>query len=219
MRIFGRGAWIAAIVMFVGYLGTLRVREGYTFEVVPLHRELESLPLVLDEWHGADVPMADDGTREILNAQSTVNRVYQNRDGVAVSLNVSAWLRPETVSAAAPHIPKICYANAGWSIVEEREVLLNTSTGDIPLVALLLERGDQRIVVAYWYQMGESYFTSVEDARRIHRLFWGQPRWPATFKVLIQTTARRIEAGLPPIEQIALLLQREMTEVSGDSER
>lgn len=216
MRLFQRGAWLAVVGLVAGYLVVAQIREGYTFEVAPLTRELESIPLELNDWHGTETPLADDGTRELLNAQAMINRIYQKGDGSAVALNISAWLRPETVTAAAPHIPKICYVNSGWTILEEREIVLPTQTGDLPLVTLLLERNDQRIIVAYWYQMGPSYFTSVEEARRIHRSLWGQPRWPATFKILFQTPARTIETGMPTIEYFAAWLQREMSEVAGN---
>lgn len=212
MRWFAWRMWLTAGVMCLCYLATHWVRAGYTFEVAPLGRDLESMPLELDEWRGVDVPL-DEHVREILNAQATSNRVYRNRDGVAVVAHISAWLSPETVSEVAPHVPKVCYTNTGWKIIEEREVHVNSPQGDLPLIALLLEKQGERIVVAYWYQMGNSRFNSVDEARRIHRSLWGQRQWPATVKVLLQTSSDSFESGMPLIERFGLLVQRELSAV------
>lgn len=212
MRWFERRMCVTAVVMCLCYLATHWVRAGYSFAVVPLARDLESMPLELEEWRGVDVPL-DDRVREILNAQATLNRVYRNRDGMAVVAHISAWLSPETVSEVAPHVPKLCYTNTGWKIMEEREVHVRTPQGDLPLMALLLEKQGERIVVAYWYQMGNSRFTSADQARSIHRSLWGHREWPATVKVLLQTAGDSFEAGLPLIEQFGLLVQRELSVV------
>ena len=204
--------WFTAAVMVLCYVGTSWVRAGYQFEVAPLNRDLESMPLELDGWRGVDIPI-DERVREILNAQATLNRVYRSRDGVSVVAHVSAWLNPDTVSEVAPHVPKICYTNAGWKIIDESEVHVNSPQGDLPLICLLLEKPGERIVVAYWYQMGKSRFNSVEQARHIHRRLWGQRQWPATVKVLLQTSADSIKTGLPAIERFALLIQREISSV------
>src|SRR5690349_18419646 len=122
MKRFETRVWITAAVMAACCLATMWVRAGYQFEVIPLHRNLASLPLEFDEWHGSNVPVADERVFDILNAQESLNRLYRNREGQDIALFVSAWLRPETISEAAPHLPQVCYRNAGWTILEEREV-------------------------------------------------------------------------------------------------
>jgi EpsI family protein len=213
MRPFDRRLCLTALVMVVCYTGTLWVRNGYTFEVTPLSRDLQAIPVEMDGWHGEDVAI-DENVTKMLNAQQAMNRIYRDRDGSSVVASVSAWLRPETVSEVAPHVPKLCYTNSGWSIISEREVTISTPEGPLPFIALLCEKQGERIVVAYWYQMGQSYFNSVSEARRIHRGLWGQRQWPATVKILLQTSAPTFDAGLPRIERFALLLQREMAGVA-----
>lgn len=209
MQALDRRICLTAAVVAVCYCGTLWVQAGYTFEVTPLNRDLEAIPLDLESWRGEDVPI-DDSVARMLNAQQSMNRVYRDRDGTSVIANVSAWLRPETVSEVAPHVPKLCYTNSGWTILGEREVVITTPQGSLPFVAMLCEKQGERIVVAYWYQMGTSHFNSVSEARRIHRGLWGQRQWPATVKILLQTSATNLDAGLPRIERFALLLQKEM---------
>ncbi|MDB5342795.1 MAG: hypothetical protein JWP89_1172 [Schlesneria sp.] len=210
MRALDRRICLTAAVMAVCYFGTLWVQDGYTFEVTPLSRDLQAIPLDLEGWRGEDIPI-DESVARMLNAQQSMNRVYRDRDGTSVTTNVSAWLRPETVSEVAPHVPKLCYTNSGWTILSEREVVITTSQGSLPFITMLCEKQGERIVVAYWYQMGTSYFNSVSEARRVHRGLWGQRQWPATVKILLQTSAASLDAGLPRIERFALLLQHEMT--------
>ena len=188
--------------MVFGWLGTAWVRSGYTFEVQPLGRNLETLPMEIDTYKGTDVPL-DEAVLKVLNADATVNRSYLRPDGASMVLHVSAWVRPESVASVAPHTPKVCYTNSGWKILEERIVQSSTPAGNLPLCVLLLERDGERCVVSYWYQMGRSTFSTAKEARQIHRDLWGQKRWPATIKFLLQTPAQEIDAGLPRIEEFA----------------
>lgn len=211
MKPLERRIWLTAVLMSVCYVCILWVRTGYTFEVVPLKQSLADMPLELDGWRGQDVPI-DDSVLKMLNAQETLNRVYRSPDGNTVVCHISAWLRPDSISEAAPHIPKLCYTNTGWSILAERQVPVKTPDGDITLTALLLERQEDRIVVAYWYQMGAVNFTTVDEARAIHRGLWGKSKWPATVKVLLQTSGRTIESALPAIERFVTLIRPQVAE-------
>lgn len=213
MKPVERRIWLTAVLMSLCYVSIIWVRAGYTFEVAPLSQSLAAVPMEMDGWRGQDVPI-DEGVLKILNAQETLNRVYRSGDGSTVVCHISAWLRPETVSEVAPHIPKLCYTNTGWSILAEKQVTVKTPDGDLPMTTLLLERQEDRIVVAYWYQMGSSYFTSVDEARVIHRSLWGKPKWPATVKVLLQTSGTSIESGLPAIERFAASIRRQVTDGS-----
>lgn len=213
MNHFVRRVWITACVMCICYAGVCYVRAGYRFEVAPLSHGLESLPQSLDGWQGKDIPL-DEHVKEILNAQKTLSRVYRDEGGASVALNVSAWLRPETVTEAAPHIPKICYTNAGWAVLEERLHKVASPRGELPITVLLLKRHEEVIVVGYWYQLGNDYFNTAGEARHLHQKLWGKRTWPATIKVLMQTSAANIDRGLPRIEKFALLIQPHLSDES-----
>jgi EpsI family protein len=213
MKPFERRIWLTAVLMSVCYVCILWVRTGYTFEVIPLKQSLAAVPMEMDGWRGQDVPI-DEEVLKILNAQETLNRIYRNIDGSTVVCHISAWLRPDSVSEVAPHIPKLCYTTTGWSILGEKQVPIKTPEGDMTLTALLLERQEDRIVVGYWYQMGSANFTTVEEARAIHRGLWGKTKWPATVKVLVQTQANTIEAAMPAIERFVTQIRRQVTDGS-----
>lgn len=197
--------WFTAALFIFGWYCTAWVRAGYTFEVQPLGQGIETMSMDLNGYHGTDVPIAD-RVREILNADATVNRDYRRPDGSSMMVHMSAWTRPESCASVAPHSPKICYTNGGWKILEERMVDADSPKGKIPLCVLLLEKDTDRCVIAFWYQMGRSTFNTAGEARLIHRKLWGQKRWPATIKVLLQTPGREIEEALPLLKEFATTL-------------
>ena len=197
--------WLAAVLMGCGFIGTSWIRSGYTFEVQPLRRGFDSLPLELNGYVGTEQPI-DPEIATILNADTTVSRHYVRPDGSSILLHGSAWIRPDNVAEVAPHNPKICYVNAGWKILEERTVNLASSEEKLPICVLLLERDGERCVVGFWYQMGESVFTTTQKARLLHRQYWGKKKWPATMKFMLQTPSQGIDAAIPRIEEFALIV-------------
>lgn len=202
MKQFSQRIWIAAILLCFGLFCTLWVRSGYTFNIQPLHQGLETFPLDLVEYRGVDLPLDEDVSR-ILAADATMNRAYRRSDGTSIVVHASAWVRPENVSSVAPHSPKICYTNAGWKILEERPAEVDMPSGRLHFNMLLLERDEDRCVVSYWYQMGDSIFTTAAEARQVHRNLWGKAVWPATLKFMIQFPARDIDSALPQIKEFA----------------
>ena len=199
--------WLAAILMGCGWVSTVWIRSGYTFEVQPLKQGFDSLPMELDGYTGSDQSI-DLDVSMILNADTTVNRVYVRPDGTMVLLHASGWVRPETVADVAPHNPKVCYVGSGWKILEERNVELTLPDGKLPMCVLFLERDTERCVIGFWYQMGERAFTTTQEARQIHKKLWGNSKWPATMKFLIQTPAQGINQALPRIEEFALIVHQ-----------
>jgi EpsI family protein len=196
--------WMTAALMCFGWLGTAWVRASNAIEVNPLRQSLDSFPMELEGYQATEVPL-DDHVREVLNADAVMNRVYRRPDGTGMMCHVSAWLRPESVSLKgnAPHIPKLCYTNSGWTIIGEKATEIETPSGRLKMNLLLVERGTDRSVVAYWYQFGASTFTTPAESRRIHQQFWGKKHWPPLIKVLLDTPAQDIETALPRIEKFA----------------
>ncbi|MEI8016970.1 MAG: exosortase-associated EpsI family protein [Schlesneria sp.] len=202
--------WLAAFLMSCGLVSTYWIRSGYTFEVQPLKQSLEALPMELIGYTGSEQPV-DPAVSAVLHADTTVNRSYTRPDGTMILLHASGWLRPETIADVAPHNPKVCYTNSGWKILEERNIELTSSIGKLPMCVMLLERDTERCVIGFWYQMGQSMFTTTKDARQVHRQLWGNKKWPATIKFLFQTPAQvsqGIDALLPRIEEFALIVHQ-----------
>lgn len=194
--------WMTAVLMSFGSLGTAWVRSASTFEIKALDRSLDKLPTELDGYQSTEIPI-DDHILEILKADSVGNRRYVGPNGTSILCHLAAWIRPESVLGAAPHLPKVCYTNSGWKIIGERAAEISTPSGRLALNLLLVERDRNRSVVAYWYQIGNSTYTTSADAKRIQRNLWGKKQWPALIKVMLDTPAQDIDTALPRIESFA----------------
>ena len=192
--------WLTVLLLASSWLATQWVRKGYTFEVSPLKHELATLPNEIDGWVGTDQPI-EEGVLKLLAADSLINRGYQHPQYGNVLMHASVWVDPRKVASIAPHLPKVCYSNVGWVPVDERQVTLNVGGKPIPLSVLQFEKQGKQIVVAYWYQIGDVRFNTAVEARQLHRQLWGQPVWPATVKVLLQTSSDSIDEGLPILER------------------
>jgi len=193
---------MTAALMSFGWLGTAWVRAANTFDIKPLGRSLDTFPTELDGYQATEIPI-DDHTLDVLNADAVANRQYTRQDGTSMVWHVAAWTRPDFMLNAAPHIPKLCYTKAGGKIIDEKAADIATPSGSIAMNLLLVERDTGRSVVAYWYQLGNSTYTTDAAAKRIQRKYWGKKHWPAIIKVLLDTPAQDIDSALPRIEKFA----------------
>ena len=194
--------WMTAILMTFGWLGTTWLRAANSIEVKPLRQGLDTLPTKLDGYEATEVPL-DDHILEVLKADALVNRHYVRADRASIMCHVSAWLRPDSVNGSAPHVPKLCYTNAGWDIVDEKTIEIDTPSGKLKMNLLAVKRNGDRSVVAYWYQLGDTTFTTSAEAKQIHRKYWGKKNWPPLVKVLLDSPAPDINTALPRIEKFA----------------
>lgn len=216
MNRLSRRLWIAALLMTCGWIGTNYIRSGFTFEIQKMTKEVDSLPKEILGYVGTDIAV-DEEIEKVLSADSAVNRIYRRPEGGSFTLHVATWTKPEEISAIAPHHPTLCYANAGWKILEVRHTQMDKKQIDAKQIdakqiekhsigLLLCERNKEYCVVAFWYQMGKHSFSSQSDGRRIHQIYWGKRIWPATIKFMVQVTAKDIDTAIPQIEPIAAKL-------------
>ena len=203
MKHITRQVWLTALIMVGGWLLTIWVRAGYSFEVTKMKSGLESLPIDFFGYQGKDLDV-DDEISKVLAADSTLNREYTQANGTSITVHGSAWIRPDAISAdVAPHPPSVCYVSAGWTPKEERMVDLKTNSVTIPIKLIAFQKGSNNCVVAYWYQMGEHYFTTSGEARKVHRELWGKKQWPFSVKFMLQIQSPDIDNALPDIEPFA----------------
>ena len=85
--------WLAAVILGCGWLSTAWVRSGYSFDVQPLKQELNSFPTELIGYNATELTL-DSEVKEILNADTWVNRQYLRPDGTSLSLFAAGWVRP-----------------------------------------------------------------------------------------------------------------------------
>ena len=205
MKQITRQVWLTALIMICGWLFTSWVRAGYSFDVTKMKLGLEDLPLEFIGYQGSDIDI-DDDISKLLDADSSLNREYVGPNGTSITIHGSAWIRPEAIAYVAPHPPTVCYPNAGWTQRDLRVVEMKTSFGTIPIQLVSFQKGGFNCVVAFWYQMGENYFTTSGEARKVHRSLWGKKEWPFSIKFMLQIQAPDIDDAIPNLEPFAIEL-------------
>ncbi|PQO43888.1 exosortase C-terminal domain/associated protein EpsI [Blastopirellula marina] len=191
----------------VGLLGVLATALQASFNVSIREPKvaLEAMSNDLGSWHGEDIPLDADLAR-FIGAKSQISRQYQDSSGAFVALYVAVWSDESVVEDISPHPPTICYPAAGWTIANEKEVVLETRHGKLPVQLLEMTRADRRIVTAHWFQLGEARYGDRQTGRLMLSRYWGEKEWPPLVKVLLQTEAQNIAEAETRLLELAELL-------------
>jgi EpsI family protein len=115
---------------------------------------LASFPDEVAGWRMVrDIPI-DTATLDVLKADDTLNREYQNPAANAQAYFYIAYFKTQR-AGATPHSPKNCLPGAGYEPVETPATVSIAAAGrTAPLVVnqYVVARGEDTMVVLYWYQ-------------------------------------------------------------------
>ncbi|MGA2724413.1 MAG: exosortase C-terminal domain/associated protein EpsI [Bryobacteraceae bacterium] len=147
-------------------------------ERVPVVSPLSLFPPAFGGWAMArDVPVEKE-IQDILKADDTLNRVYVNPSRTGYAYLFIAYFKTQRYGQT-PHSPKNCLPGSGWDPVETGRQTIGVSGWKGPIVTnrYVVEHGDDRSVVLYWYQthnriVASEYWAKlwlVVDAIRYHR--------------------------------------------------
>jgi EpsI family protein len=150
---------------------------------------LKDMPYELGDWHGIDVEM-DSIIAEATGAEVIVNRAYRDESGHLISLHTAMFKNPST---GVYHSPLNCYVANGWRKLTENSMEVKvTDDWMIDVSVVTWEKGDEKVMVAYWYQLGRHILYSRFDlGSRVRWEMRGQKQWPVLFKVMLQTPLTR----------------------------
>ncbi len=174
-------------------------------EVVLPRWTFEEMPLQFGGWRGQSTEM-DPEIAVATGADRIVNRAYVDDRGHVVSMHTAMFQRLE---AGVYHSPLNCYRSKGWQLMKESRENLPIAEGlTIPVSLTTWEREGERVLVIYWYQLGEHVLFGRWDlGLKIRWSFRGQPKWPALIKVMLQIPAPEPEDARTTIlgfaEQVA----------------
>jgi EpsI family protein len=150
------------IVILILFLITGTLTYGDLFkpriENLDFHAE-EPLPLQVGKWQGSNLPYDGRVFDEVLGADSTVFRTYQEREsGRSVQLYVAYYENMEKSDLSHP--PEVCYSGQGWQIRESgtHEIHLGTAKDRLRISKMMIEKGERQELVLFWYQVGERIY-------------------------------------------------------------
>jgi EpsI family protein len=144
-------------------------------EIIPTSQPLAGIPHYLGSWKFVRDGVIDKETMDVLKADDTVTREYQN-GRVEANLFVAGFRSQRT--GKAPHSPKNCLPGSGWLPLADREISLDVGKqAPIPVNRYVIAHGEQRELVYYWYQSRDravanefkAKFWVVADAIRFNR--------------------------------------------------
>lgn len=146
-------------------------------ERIPQAKPLADFSLDSPVWFPVRDQPLDAETLEILKADDTMSRVYENRQtNKAADLFVAYFATQRT--GKTPHSPKNCLPGSGWVPTESGMSSIPVS-GSAPITVnrYVVSRGQTQSVVLYWYQtqgrvVASEYrakLLTVIDSMRSHR--------------------------------------------------
>jgi EpsI family protein len=130
-------------------------------EQAPLVSPLTLFPPALGGWTMArDVPIEKE-VQDVLKADDTLNRVYVNSSQIGYAFLFIAYFKTQRYGQA-PHSPKNCLPGSGWEPVETGRETIEVPGWDAPIVTnrYVVEHGDDKSVVLYWYQTHQRIIAS-----------------------------------------------------------
>jgi EpsI family protein len=145
---------IGLLILQAGIYYTISAKE-FIPDIGPWSR----FPSVVNDWHGvADAPLEQNVLAE-LKPDDYLNRDYVSGKGRVLNLFVGYFNSRR--NGRAPHSPEWCLPGAGWKTVSTRVVSIDRGSGQsLPANEYVVEKGDQRQLVVYWYHQGERVLSS-----------------------------------------------------------
>lgn len=190
-----RYMWGPAIVLGVGVLLILSIHGQRSMD---LRAPLETTVPTVIEGRAAQDIVIDEEEQRVAGMDEYVMRVYSAAAGTGAGLQspgaevseAAAGVAPAAVAGAAVaaqtfsvyvgyyesqtqgktiHSPKNCLPGAGWEALTSRREAIHTAAGVVPVNRYLLQKGNERALVLYWYQ-GRGRVAASEYAVKWHLL-------------------------------------------------
>ena len=159
-----RRQWQALTVLMLAQAGVYYGRAK-TPEHVPIVRPLADFPRTAGSWQMTTEGVVEQEVRDVLKADDLLSRMYaSSRYPVPVNLFIGYFKSQR--SGVAPHSPKNCLPGSGWEPSKAGFMQVPLKDGNtIEVNRYVVARGDQKSIVAYWYQSRNRVIASEYTAK------------------------------------------------------
>lgn len=142
------------------------------------------MPMQMGEWRGENTAL-DPKIAVATDAKIIVNREYRDNAGHSISLHTAVFDKP---AEGVFHSPINCYRTNGFEDISQTQEMLRINDGlTIPVNVSLWKRNHDKVMVVYWYQLGEHVLFGRWDLGvKVRWSLAGKPKWPALIKVMMQ---------------------------------
>lgn len=172
---------VALATLLAGVFALRTLAHG---QVIPLRQPLQQLPLRLGEWEGR-TDFFEPGVLSALGVDDYVVRRYRDSSGSVLWLYVGYYVSQRLSDRI--HSPRVCLPGAGWAITEIAPQPIRLADREIIVNRAVVQKGDQRQVVLYWYQMRGQVVA--RDLEATARLAWGALSQRRTDEALVRVNA------------------------------
>lgn len=178
-------ACVALLLAFAVYSSTLVERQ----EHVPLRTGFVQFPLMHEGWIGREDSIAP---KVLSNLQLSDYFIANYRQGGdASSINIYMAYYASQRKGASVHSPRSCIPGGGWQIKALSQQLLQyslTAPGEtLSVNRLIIQKGNVRQLVYYWFQQRERVITNEYTAKWF--IFWDALTKNRTDGALIRVTS------------------------------
>jgi EpsI family protein len=131
---------------------------------------LHDLPRQLAEWKGSPDQAMDAAAEAWLKPDEYILRDYVDEQNGA-KLNLFVAYFKSLQNSFGPHSPSACLPGAGWLVTSFRvaNIPVPGRANGIPANQYTMEKGNQRILVIYWYQ-NDRHVWAEEFRAKLHLL-------------------------------------------------
>ena len=129
-------------------------------ENIQPNKPLSAFPKQIGEWIGKEKHF-DETISDILGFDDSFLCDYRTSDGRQTQLYIGFYQSQR--EGELIHSPKHCMPGAGWDIIQtsiEELIIRSTNPGKIKVIKLIVEKGNQKQVVLYWFQSRGRFITS-----------------------------------------------------------
>jgi EpsI family protein len=141
-----RQRWVPGVLLSAGCLLTLGINRQ---RVMPLAAPLSTVPVRLADVDGRDGTISE-GERRAAGMTSYLFRVFQPDSSTTFTVYVGYY--DHQTQGQTIHSPKNCLPGAGWEALASAVAPIQTGAGLVSVNRYLLQNGNQRALVYYWYQ-------------------------------------------------------------------
>lgn len=134
---------VGLLILVIVFIKPLSAREDY----IPQRKNFSLFPIELDGWNGVRDTL-DSKTVDFLGLTDYVLINFQDKNSQVVNFYVAYYQTQK--HGAVPHSPKLCIPGGGWKIAD----LDDTQYNEIKFNRVVIEKGDNKQLVYYWYKQG-----------------------------------------------------------------
>jgi EpsI family protein len=135
-------------------------------EKVPVGEQLAKFPNQLESWVKVQDGVVDAETQKVLQADDLLTRYYNDSQTKwGANLFIASFRSQRT--GVAPHSPKNCLPGNGWSPIVDDRIKIEVPQRNEPIEVnrYIIQRGDSRSLVLYWFQTKDRALASEYSAK------------------------------------------------------